>query len=133
MNISFHVPGIPLSKGSYRAIVRGRRAVMIPSNARSATWQAAIRLAAAQVYSGKPIEKPQVVRLSVRASFPRPKHASSATRKFHCVKPDADKLLRAVLDALTGVLYVDDCQVDSVKMIKTYDEPHGLSVEAWAP
>ncbi len=36
-------------------------------------------------------------------------------------KPDIDKLLRAVLDGLTGVAYNDDSQVIEVKAKKIYD------------
>jgi Holliday junction resolvase RusA-like endonuclease len=38
-----------------------------------------------------------------------------------CVRPDIDKLARAVLDALTGVLWTDDGQVCSLELEKHYD------------
>jgi hypothetical protein len=36
------------------------------------------------------------------------------------VKPDIDKLVRAINDALTGILFTDDCQVVSISMTKDY-------------
>ena len=38
------------------------------------------------------------------------------------VKPDIDKLTRAVLDALTHHAYDDDCQVVSLNVVKLYGE-----------
>ena len=37
------------------------------------------------------------------------------------VKPDIDKLVRAINDALTGILFPDDCQVVSIQMTKEYE------------
>lgn len=39
-----------------------------------------------------------------------------------CVRPDIDKLARAVLDALTGVLWTDDGQVCALEVEKHYLE-----------
>jgi len=47
-------------------------------------------------------------------------------------KPDVDKLARAVLDALTGVLFYDDSQVISLTVTKKYrlkDEMLGVWIE----
>ena len=42
-------------------------------------------------------------------------------RRIHpTVKPDIDKLVRAINDALTGILFIDDCQVISMAMSKEY-------------
>ena len=38
----------------------------------------------------------------------------------HTKKPDVDKLLRAVLDALTGIVWVDDSQVAFATANKTF-------------
>lgn len=43
--------------------------------------------------------------------------------------PDIDKLARAVLDALTGIVYEDDSQVIDVEARKTFGLFPGLSVE----
>ena len=42
------------------------------------------------------------------------------------VKPDLDKLIRAVLDGLTGVAYVDDAQVTLISASKSYGSVEGV-------
>jgi len=54
----------------------------------------------------------------------------SNVRPAPTVAPDADKLARAVLDALTGVLYADDSQVVQLHVFKHYGGQAGL-VLAW--
>ena len=54
---------------------------------------------------------------------------------YHVVKPDLDKLIRAVGDALTGALYWDDRQVVHIFGDKTYTnipEREGVTVVAAA-
>jgi Holliday junction resolvase RusA-like endonuclease len=48
-------------------------------------------------------------------------------------RPDVDKLARAVLDALTGVLYRDDGQVVTLDVTKRYGEQDGMTVYAAVP
>ena len=50
----------------------------------------------------------------------RPK---SARRLLPSTKPDLDKLARAVLDALTGVVFKDDAQVVDLRVTKRYGTP----------
>lgn len=45
--------------------------------------------------------------------------------------PDLDKLLRAVMDALTGVCYADDSQVVSIETTKMYANTTIVSVDDW--
>jgi crossover junction endodeoxyribonuclease RusA len=56
---------------------------------------------------------------------------SSKATPWPSVKPDADKLLRAVGDALTGVLIEDDARVVNIAGSKRYcvgDEPPGAII-----
>jgi crossover junction endodeoxyribonuclease RusA len=50
-------------------------------------------------------------------------------------KPDLDKLVRAVLDAFTGILYKDDGQVCDLRAQKMFGfggpSPAGVKVECW--
>jgi Holliday junction resolvase RusA-like endonuclease len=51
--------------------------------------------------------------------------------KWHVSKPDIDKLLRAVLDPLTGIVMVDDSRVAYVTASKRYaidGEPTGAMI-----
>ena len=57
------------------------------------------------------------------------KPASKPKRVIHpTVKPDVDKLCRAVLDSLTGVGYEDDAQVVRVTAEKQYGSPERTEV-----
>lgn len=62
-------------------------------------------------------------RVTLRFTFARPK---SVKRVEMTVKPDIDKLARAALDALTGLVWLDDCQVISLVVQKAY-LPAGLA------
>lgn len=57
------------------------------------------------------------VELRVHFELPR---GSTVKRAHPSVRPDLDKLLRAIGDSLTGVLYDDDAQVVSVVATKSY-------------
>ena len=67
--------------------------------------------------------------------FPRPKSHLTSTGMlkasaptFRAQRPDVDKLTRAVLDALTGIVYVDDCQVVSLLAQKEWGTSPGVHV-----
>lgn len=65
------------------------------------------------------IPKGTGVVVSAVYEFPRPTGKDRA-RRHPCVRPDADKLIRALLDALSGTAYADDGQVVSLSVRKTY-------------
>ena len=50
----------------------------------------------------------------------RPSSVSKGKRPYPIVPPDTDKLLRAVGDSLSGVVYEDDSQIIRVLAWKTY-------------
>lgn len=79
-------------------------------------WRSAVAGQAAIAWDGEPIAA--AVHVGLRFVFPRP--ASARRRVWPSVKPDLDKLTRAVLDALTGSLIVDDAQVVSLRAVKEY-------------
>jgi Holliday junction resolvase RusA-like endonuclease len=56
--------------------------------------------------------------------FVRPKTVSAVKRPHHTVKPDGDKLARAVFDALTVARVVnDDANIVSYSVHKAYSVP----------
>lgn len=138
--LRFIVLGVPAPKGSARAffVKNLGRAVVTAANAKTRPWEQAIRAEAERARDGAPAATGPV---SVRAVFrmPRPKGhfaASGALRSSapaaHAKKPDADKLVRTLLDALTGVLFVDDGQVtriDAEKRFVRFGESPGVEVE----
>jgi Holliday junction resolvase RusA-like endonuclease len=51
---------------------------------------------------------------------------------YHTSKPDLDKLIRCVKDALTSVAWKDDSQVADVTAIKCYGERPGVFISITA-
>lgn len=50
------------------------------------------------------------------------KRGKTVSRKTPFVRPDIDKLARAVLDALTGIVFRDDAQVVKLHCSKSYSD-----------
>jgi crossover junction endodeoxyribonuclease RusA len=65
--------------------------------------------------------------LDVTVYRPRPKSAPG--RVFPATAPDADKLLRAIGDALTGIVYRDDAQIVTATLRKRFGEPARAAIE----
>jgi crossover junction endodeoxyribonuclease RusA len=117
---AFFVKGRPVPQGSMKFI---RPGVMIHTRAQDlAVWRADIARNA-ELSGFKPVEGGVKVQLDF--IFHKPK---SSKRAFPWVKPDLDKLIRAVLDGLTGVAYVDDSQVILIQATKTYGINEGVWV-----
>ena len=104
----WRIYGDPKPKGSMRWI--GDR--MVNDNPDCDRWIQDIRV---QLVGRRMIDGPVGVKL--RFLLPRGK---SVKREQPCVKPDLDKLVRSVLDALTGCCYADDGQVVKVIALKEY-------------
>lgn len=105
----FFVEGEPIPQGSMKAFVRGRRAVLVSDNPRLKEWRATIAAnAPALMLEG-------AVRLDVGFVMPKPK---SVKRLLPHVRPDLDKLIRALLDGLTGKCFKDDSQVVFISTLR---------------
>lgn len=114
--MTFTIDGRCPTKGSTRSFLKGGKVVTIADNVRLAKWTKDAKWAARA--AGVPLlYKPHGVTLDVRVEFKRPK---TAKQQQPTVRPDLDKCLRAVLDALTGVAYADDAQVVAVTTSKAY-------------
>jgi len=117
----FFVPGTPTAQGSKSAVVRNGRAFVIEGKGEAGrqafkAWRAQVT-ATAHEHFPAPFVGP--VRVYVDFYFPKPKSAPKAMM-WAAKRPDADKALRAVLDALTGVAFVDDGQVVDLRGLKFY-------------
>jgi Holliday junction resolvase RusA-like endonuclease len=126
--VTFTVAGVAQPKGSAQAFVplkwakaavaqgRAPRAIVTSDNPRAKSWQQLVaeqaQTVAGDVFLG-------AVVLTVTFFLPRPVSLSHKIR-HHVTKPDSDKLARNVLDALTGILYLDDKQVVDLHVRKCY-------------
>ena len=59
----------------------------------------------------------------------RVKKPKSVKRIFPTVPPDLDKYIRGVLDALTGIAYLDDSQVITIQATKRYALVAGVDIQ----
>ena len=124
---SFMVFGTAAPQGSKRLIGK----VMVESSRRVHPWRSDVRSTAIQ---NKParwdLTSPMQVELTFW--FPRPASHYGTKAGISYLKADApaepvssrvgdlDKLCRAILDALTGVAYLDDRQVVELQATKAY-------------
>lgn len=124
-SVSFDVLGVPAPQGSKRAFVVGNRAVVTEDSKRSAPWRDSVAAAGVAAMGGLPaLDGPLQVTIQFR--MPRPR---SVKRLYPSVKPDIDKLARAVLDGLTAAaVIVDDSRVISLTTEKLYAEVPGASI-----
>ena len=101
-------------------ILAAQQVRMVHAHANALTaWRGAVAAAARKVWTGPPTDK--AVSLSCTFYFPRPKSAEKRLYPTKRSVPDGDKLRRAIGDALTGVLYVDDSQIVNGSDFRRYD------------
>ena len=144
--IRFKVAGTAAPGGSKTAFVNKKtgKAIVTDASKKTKPWQAAVANLAVMVYDGPILTGP--VKLAVTFVIARPKYHWGTGRNarklkdsapLHVLKsPDLTKLIRALEDALTGILWRDDCLVVSGRQDKRWaalDERPGaiVTVGAW--
>lgn len=135
------VLGEPKPKGSVHAFpvtrtkVRGAQVVRTPGVAvahRNVPWTETVKWNAISQWAIHHMLRDCPVELRVQFALPRGK---TVKRERPHVRPDLDKLLRAVMDGLEGVVYAQDSQVVGFRELrKDYAEPgrEGVVIEVWA-
>ena len=142
-SIEFAVQGLPVPKGSTRSFALKDKAgnytgrTVTTSTAKNlAAWENLIRDRAQKAYeklwandlgleNDEPLQGPVSVFLAFH--LPKPKSAPKTKRTWPTKRPDIDKLVRAVLDAITHTIIHDDSQVVSLTATKDFGSP-GVSV-----
>ena len=121
-SVSFHVDGVPIPQGSATAFPVGGRCVVTATNNKALKPWRALVAAAADVGVG--FDVPVVVSMTFYMPMPkRPKFQVPA------VRPDLDKLERAVNDGMTDAgLIADDSLIVRSITEKVYSESPGVSV-----
>ncbi len=134
--LQFRVFGEAITQGSGTPVVSrttGRAFMKRSNEGELQTWRQDIAksaLAARGPLAGVLLEGP--VRLVVLFRLPRRiAWGKRARLAFVAKRPDFDKLTRAVADALTGVVYIDDGQITTCTILKRparLGEPAGIDV-----
>lgn len=118
--LSFIVQGTPIPQGSMKGFAFKRRTggvgvALTSDNKKTRPWKDSVASVASEAWDGAPTE--DAVALTMEFAFMPPK---SSRFPHKTTKPDIDKLARAVMDALTGVVYRDDSQVISLSARKVF-------------
>lgn len=123
-----HVDGMPQTKGSWRVRMHRGRPSLVPDNDAEPAWASAVGWSAKAQLRGR---QPDAQRYAVSIAFtliPPPNKRKTNRR-------DLDKLARSVLDALTGIVWLDDEQVEDLTLTKAVGPVAGavITIEAKEP
>ena len=123
------VAGIPAPQGSK---TRGRFGGVFESSKRVGPWRDVVQLAAADKCE-RPTEAPIALELAFvfgrpASHFKRDGSLRATARPRPTVTPDLDKLVRAIFDALQGIVYRYDAQVVELRASKDYGERPGVRI-----
>lgn len=131
--IQFNVPGQPVGKGRPRIGKVGAHARMFMP-AKTVSYESTVALAASQAMQGRElIDGPVRVLMSmfcqIPASWSRKKQEQALAGQIRpTTKPDADNVIKAIFDAINGVVWRDDVQVVELGVSKVYGAVPGVSV-----
>lgn len=131
--VHFFVPGKPQGKGRPRAVARGKYVRMYTPE-KTASYESTVALAASQAMGGRqPIDGPvsvvMQIAMQVPASWSKRKQANALDGiVLPTTKPDADNVVKAVFDAINGVVWCDDTQVVDLRLVKRYQTTPGVTM-----
>ena len=123
---SFWVVGTPQTQGSMRAFVIGKRAVVTSTNKQLKPWRERVAEAAREAgWGDELIDGPVHVGMQFHVARPRSHFNAKGLKPNAPMLPashvgDLDKLVRAIGDALTGVIWTDDRRIVSIVAQKHY-------------
>lgn len=118
--ITLHIIGEPAPQGSKKHMGHG---IMVEASKKVKPWREAVHWQAREQYQG-PILDGTVIIEEALFFVKRPLRLKKRLDVISNTKPDVDKVLRATLDALTGVVWTDDCKVGLVvRLEKRYANP----------
>jgi Holliday junction resolvase RusA-like endonuclease len=121
--IEIIIHSVPVAQPRHRAgSIGGKARMYLPTKHPVHQFKADIKAQVRATYSGPVLAG--AVSISCLFLMPRPKNMvwkkRPMPREPHVKKPDTDNLIKAVKDALTGILWRDDCQVWSESTRKEY-------------
>ena len=112
----------------------GRGRIIPVSTSALTTWSTKISWVAKAAWPGPPSE--EAITANLDFMFPLPSKATKEVKRrlsdgmlWRPARPDIDKLARAVLDALTGIVWVDDDQVVELVCRKRWWVEGGVRIQ----
>lgn len=118
MRIEFHAVGVPIPQGSqtYGVAKTGRAFGRYQNAARLNAWRKQLAEAAWLATNGAQLTGPLEVRAMFYFERPRSHYRSNGETRADAIafvtkRPDVDKLIRSVGDALTESIIEDDAQI----------------------
>jgi Holliday junction resolvase RusA-like endonuclease len=132
--LAFTIYMKPEPQGSSKAFVipGTNRASVTSANVKIKPFRSEITRMAMHTLAGMGLAEPMLgkhvaARVLVTFNFLKP-DSCPRSRVFPVVKPDIDKLTRAILDGLTGVAFKDDAQVVASSQLKLYANKESVDV-----
>jgi Holliday junction resolvase RusA-like endonuclease len=112
-----------------KAFVVGGRARVTSDNAKTMPWRQQVGWTALNARPTADIwaKRHEPVAVAMTFVFTKPQSVSKKRLQM-AVKPDIDKLCRSALDAMTGILFVDDGQVVQITAGKVYGAPERVDI-----
>lgn len=123
--IEFTVPGQPVAKGRPK-FSRQDGFVRAYTPEKTANYETLVKLAAGEAMAGTaPMQGALSLMLRLYVAIPksttkRDRAAIEAGRFLPTKKPDLDNMLKAITDAMNGIVYLDDAQIVTVTVTKLY-------------
>ena len=133
MQIHFQVEGDPKGKGRPR-FSRVGNFTKVYTDKQTLTYEAMIATFAKQAMGGTELLKTPVsvflyVRLPVPQSYSKKRRDACLNGlEKPCKKPDIDNIAKTYLDAMNGIIFVDDTQVIDLHVKKLYSVVAGVDV-----
>lgn len=131
--VTIFIPGAPVAKARAR-LARQKGFVRAYTPAKTARYEEVVRSYALAAFAGQgpilgPVGMLVAVYLTVPSSWSRKnREAALAGDIMPVVRPDIDNYVKAVLDGMNGVAFLDDAQVVTLRTAKFYAKEPGVLV-----
>jgi Holliday junction resolvase RusA-like endonuclease len=142
--LNVFVSGVPAPAGSKTAFAFKRAngtlgAAVTDASKRSKPWKQCLAAVMSEHYDGVP--QPTPLGCVMTFTMPRPlshygtkkgeRYVKPNAPVRHTSKPDLDKLVRAVFDAGSGLIWTDDHVIAEMNAMKIYGEKPGVLISVW--
>jgi len=126
---SFEILGNPVPQGRPRAYRRGKLiGVYDPKNSREWKNYVKTKLSFCENKPVTPIDTAIKVRMIFYFLKPKSKPKKVVS---HTVRPDLSNCIKAIEDAMNGIIYTDDSRIISLLAEKYYGERPGVKIDVW--